>query len=325
MVDTVTPVVKESTKAVADTLGSKYFIWSYIKEVMPEVAAMAEAYGIAEQVAGMLEGAVLGDFIKDASVDAWTLVGQIGGNLIPVVDTGSDVRDFGAALKKLYDVQGKELGAWGNLGLNGARFVPMVGLFTFGPKVFKHWDEVKTAMKMLVMKNEAFAKVLRLVGKKWEDVKAFGNGVMVRIFKGETKTFKGAESKLAYDITKWGEHGLPRDGYFSKLVSEQDASYLLDGDLINLAGGKGAGFVGKAEELKGITSSQAMKDAMAVSYKPDYILEFQLKDFTGLQNLTKYDDPLFSYGGKTLGGFSEYNIPGLDSSKIVNWKLRRLE
>jgi hypothetical protein len=125
-----TEAVKESANAVVDTVSSKFYIWSYIKKVMPEVAAMAEAYGIAEQVAGMLEGAVLGDFIKDASVDAWTLIGQIGGNLIPVVDTGSDVRDFGAAFKKLYDVQGKELGAWGNLGLNGVRFVPAIGLFT---------------------------------------------------------------------------------------------------------------------------------------------------------------------------------------------------
>jgi hypothetical protein len=68
-----------------------------------------------------------------------------------------------------------------------------------------------------------------------------------------------------------------------------------------------------------------MKKAMGVRYNPDYLLEFQLKNTTGLQNLLKYDDPLWRYGGKTKNGFSEFNMPGLNSDNIMNWTLRRLK
>jgi hypothetical protein len=98
----------------------------------------------------------------------------------------------------------------------------------------------------------------------------------------------------------------------------------MEGETINLAGNKGAGFIGRAEELRSLTTSEAIKKAMAVPYNPDYILEFQLKDITGLQNFIKYDDPLFRVGGKTISGYFEYNMPGLTSDNIINWYLREL-
>ncbi len=67
-----------------------------------------------------------------------------------------------------------------------------------------------------------------------------------------------------------------------------------------------------------------MKNVMNVTYNPEYLLEFQLKDTTGLQNLLRYNDPLFRVGGRTLSGYSEYNMPGLTSENIINWYLRRL-
>ena len=85
---------------------------------------------------------------------------------------------------------------------------------------------------------------------------------------------------------------MPSDGYFSKLIPSQQAELLKAGKTIDLSGAKGAGFIGRAEELRGITSSSNMKTAMGVTYNPDYILEFQLKNINGLQNLIKYDDPL---------------------------------
>lgn len=63
---------------------------------------------------------------------------------------------------------------------------------------------------------------------------------------------------------------------------------------------------------------------MGVHYSPDYILKFQLKSTNGLQNFLKFDDPLFRVEGKTLSGYSEYNVPGLNSSQIKNWFLRGL-
>jgi len=101
--------------------------------------------------------------------------------------------------------------------------------------------------------------------------------------------------------------------------------FLKAGKTIDLAGDKGAGFIGSAEELRIISTGQGMKQAMGVPYTPDYLLEFQLKDITGLQNVIKYSDPMWQHGGKTITGFSEYNMPGLNSDMIINWYLRGLK
>jgi hypothetical protein len=142
--------------------------------------------------------------------------------------------------------------------------------------------------------------------------------------KGLKYVATGNKTKLGYDISKWKEYGLPSDGYFSKMIRKEDALDLIGGKNIDLAGHKGAGFISSAEELYGITSSKTVKQAMAVPYNPDYILEFQLNKTSGLQNLLKYNDELFRPGGKTLTGFKEFNIPGLNSNDIINWRLRKL-
>jgi hypothetical protein len=147
---------------------------------------------------------------------------------------------------------------------------------------------------------------------------------------GDLMAFKAMGSalggnKLSYDISNWKDYGLPSDGYFSRMISKMDAKNLVDGRTINLAGDKGAGFIGSAEELRNISTGQGMKQAMGVSYTPNYLLEFQLKDVTGLQNLIKYNDPMWQSGGKTITGFSEYSVPGLNSDMIMNWYLRGLK
>ena len=67
-----------------------------------------------------------------------------------------------------------------------------------------------------------------------------------------------------------------------------------------------------------------LRSIIRESLRIDFILKFQLKSTKGLQNYLKYDDPVFVPGSKTGAGFSEYNMPGLTSDNIVNWKIRRL-
>jgi len=136
---------------------------------------------------------------------------------------------------------------------------------------------------------------------------------------------------LSYDISRWAEYGLPSDGYFSRTITRDNARLLRQGETIHFGGREvdgfpdGAGFIGSAEELYPFTNAKDLQKALDIRYEPDFILEFQLKDTSRLQNLLEFDDPWFRVGGKTLNGQKEFNFPGISSDDIVNWRLRALK
>jgi len=136
---------------------------------------------------------------------------------------------------------------------------------------------------------------------------------------------------LTYDISKWGEHGLPSDGYFARTLNERQAFELTQGNKVEF-GGKptdgypsGMGFVGSAEEVRLITTGAEYASKLDLTYQPKYLLEFQLKDPAGLRNVldAPYDE--FVVGGKTASGNLEWNYPGISSDNIANWNLKELK
>ncbi|MBB6249432.1 hypothetical protein HDE80_004509 [Rhodanobacter sp. A1T4] len=88
---------------------------------------------------------------------------------------------------------------------------------------------------------------------------------------------------------------------------------------------EGMGFIGSAEEVSGITTAQGYKDALKLDYEPNYLLEFQLKDPAGLQNVLDAPYEEFVPGGKTGAGFLEFNYPGINTNSIVNPRVRVLQ
>lgn len=162
------------------------------------------------------------------------------------------------------------------------------------------------AAKELVFNNRVTQAIWGNYDSKAVDAYFFMNGPA--FFKAAENAITYSKTafsanKLSYDISNWKDYGLPSDGYFSRMISKSDAFKLMEGEQVNLAGNNGAGFIGSAEQVRFITTGQAMKEAMGVTYKPDYLLEFQLKDVTGLQNVIKYSDPMWQHGGKTITGF----------------------
>jgi len=85
----------------------------------------------------------------------------------------------------------------------------------------------------------------------------------------------------------------------------------------------GMGFIGSAEEVRGISTVQGYKEALKLDYEPSYLLEFQLKDPAGLQNVLEAPYQEFVPGGRSGAGYLEYNYPGIGTNNIVkpsrNW------
>ncbi|MBQ0929753.1 LysM peptidoglycan-binding domain-containing protein [Ideonella alba] len=136
---------------------------------------------------------------------------------------------------------------------------------------------------------------------------------------------------LSYDIARWGEYGLPSDGYFARTLTREQYLDLQAGRSFSF-GGKpaegypsGMGFIGSAEEVRGLTTVQGYREGLKLSYDPKYVLEFQLSDPASLQNVIRAPYQEFVPGGKTGAGFSEWNYPGISSSDIVNGKVRVLK
>lgn len=87
----------------------------------------------------------------------------------------------------------------------------------------------------------------------------------------------------------------------------------------------GMGFMGSAEQLRGITTRQGYMNATQLDYAPKYLVEFQLKDPSGLYNTLQAPYPLFERGGRTSGTtFSEFNHLNLNSGEILNPIFREL-
>lgn len=88
----------------------------------------------------------------------------------------------------------------------------------------------------------------------------------------------------------------------------------------------GMGFLSSAEEVSSLQTATDYASKLDLDYEPQYLLEFQLSDPAGLQNVLEAPEyPKFVPGGKSASGYLEWNYPGIDSSKIVNWRLRQFQ
>jgi hypothetical protein len=87
----------------------------------------------------------------------------------------------------------------------------------------------------------------------------------------------------------------------------------------------GMGFIGSAEQVRAITTGAAYRDALQLSYTPRFVMEFQLRDFSGLRNALTAPYREFVPGGRTGAGFLEFNYPGISSRDILNPRVRVLE
>ena len=88
---------------------------------------------------------------------------------------------------------------------------------------------------------------------------------------------------------------------------------------------EGMGFIGSAEEARSLTTVGEYREALKLDYDPKYVLEFQLRDPAGLQNVIDAPYAEFVRGGKTGAGFSEWNYPGIRSQQILNPYVRVLK
>ncbi|MCF8069327.1 MAG: DUF6531 domain-containing protein [Desulfobacterales bacterium] len=141
------------------------------------------------------------------------------------------------------------------------------------------------------------------------------------------------KTSLTYDISKWGEYGLPSDGNFVRTLTPKQYRDLKAGRQFDFAGSsqpdfgypEGMGFVGSAEEVRHIKTISGYREALKLNYDPKYIMEFQLKDPSKLQNVLDAPWDEFVRGGKSGSGFSEWNYPGINSTDIINPTVRLLE
>jgi hypothetical protein len=138
-------------------------------------------------------------------------------------------------------------------------------------------------------------------------------------------------SPLTYDVSAWREYGLPSDGYFARTITREQYLEFRAGRAFEFGGKQvdgypnGMGFVGSAEEIRTIGTAAGLKDALRLSYEPRYVLEFQLRDPAGLQNVLRAPYAEFVPGGRSGAGFLEWNYPGISSRDIVNPRVRPLK
>lgn len=141
------------------------------------------------------------------------------------------------------------------------------------------------------------------------------------------------KTSLSYDISKWGEYGLPSDGIFSRTLTAEQYRAFKSGREFNFAGKawpeggypNGMGFIGAAEEARGLATVSSYRQGLKLDYDPKYVLEFQLRDPAGLQNAIKAPYEEFVPGGKTGAGLKEWNFPGISSDDISNSTVRVLD
>jgi hypothetical protein len=125
--------------------------------------------------------------------------------------------------------------------------------------------------------------------------------------------------------------GLPSDGRFVRTLTPEQYRNFQAGREFSFGGlpvdgyPNGMGFIGSAEEVRGITTVSGYRDALQLSYDPKYVMEFQLKDYSGLQNVIKAPYAEFVPGGRTGAGYLEYNLPGISSRDIINGQVRVLK
>lgn len=137
----------------------------------------------------------------------------------------------------------------------------------------------------------------------------------------------------APDISNFGSYGLPSDGYFARAIYDEGQIARLQQGLDVSLGGRpfpdqgfpgGYGFLAASEDLTTFKTGAAFENKLQLQSAPLAVLEFQLRDTAGLQNVLSAPYPEFVYGGRTGAGFREFNYPGLNSSEIVNYRIRLL-
>jgi hypothetical protein len=111
-------------------------------------------------------------------------------------------------------------------------------------------------------------------------------------------------------------------------LNPKQAYALLQGKDISFGGAAvdgypdGMGFLSSAEEVSPLQTADEYASSLDLDYKPQYLLAFQLRDPTGLQNVLEAPYPKFVPGGKSASKYLEWNYPGINSKQIVNWRLR---
>lgn len=195
-----------------------------------------------------------------------------------------------------------------------------------------------TAISMTIGKAAADT-----IGKKAGELYDGATGVVGEL-KGKLGIGVSIKEPLPYDITNWKEYGLPSNGVFSRSLRPSEAQDFIEGkpfvfggrpieayktkdDFIDPGYPAGQGFIGKAEDTSKISTKKAYQELYKLEKNqvPEFVLDFQLKDPGQLQNVLYAPYELFERGGKTGGGLSEYNYPGISSDDLLNPVLRSLE
>jgi LysM domain len=183
------------------------------------------------------------------------------------------------------------------------------------------------------LRQHTFTDMLPYATQGWRDNSLFADLVFGMALPAlSVRSGVGANKvPLSYDISKWKSYDLPSDGTFVRTITRDQYLDLRAGREFSFAGKatndfpSGMGFIGSAEEVRGITTRLGYKSALKLDYEPRFLLEFQLKDLGGLQNALRAPYSEFVPGGKTGAGYAEWNLPGISTGNLVNPKLRVLK
>ena len=182
---------------------------------------------------------------------------------------------------------------------------------------------------LLLPENQALTEILLGGAKAIPSLIKGATGLVSRLGRSGVSD----KTPLSYDISKWGEYGLPSDGTFVRTLTPKQYRDLKAGRNFDFAGSRqpdygypqGMGFIGSAEEARHIDTMSGYREALKLDYDPKYVMEFQLKDPSNLQNVLDAPWDEFIRGGKTGAGFSEWNYPGINSGDIINPTVRILK
>ncbi len=119
---------------------------------------------------------------------------------------------------------------------------------------------------------------------------------------------------------------IPVDRIFARAMPEKFAKQIQEGKA--LLSPQADSWVTAAEDLKGITSIEEVAKKLtlvekdgALRLKSNAIVEFRLKNPSGIASPINRLDPGFIGGGKTLGGAREYIIPSNAEIEIINIRI----
>ena len=209
-----------------------YPMLKLVSYVAPEVVKQAFELGVPRLINDLLQGALVGDFVKDQS--GVSIVGQIVASLLPVLGNAANIRDFAASMMNL--VQDKlSLDSWWKLGVNSLGILPIIGEVKFLPKIVKNADKIAEALVELASKSEEVARVLKTIESKFGKIEeAFAKVKSSFMSSLGTVEKTGAEVKPAMNLTEGGAKdantirsgSLPNGRNPSELVTRPDPELL---------------------------------------------------------------------------------------------------